>query len=388
MARLIWKTIVISRGGLMQRISTFQIYCTLIVMIIPIAFLEVPKRQLVSLANNAWMAVPLSLLPGLLIFFMYMYIIRRSQTPFPAMLEEHFGSVVGRLLQGFYFLAELFIAAFGIRLFVEFAETNVLPGTPISVHVVLLLLVCFSALKAGIQTFIRTFEVIAVVGLFSTFGILLLGFTQPVNLENLLPISRVNFRELAIATASTSVIVSRGFIILIIGKMAADWQGLRRAMLGTLFTYVILLTLTILLPILLFSAHSAQLMTFPTFTIVRVINIAEFIQNIDIVFIGVWVLGMFATTTGTWFISLLSLQQALRLENYRSLAAPTALILGALSISMADNILEVHILSTVIVPLLYGLALFLIPLLMFLRMLFKPQASQQPANSIPVQNMD
>lgn len=372
----------------MQRISTFQIYCTLIVMIIPIAFLEVPKRQLVSLANNAWMAVPLSLLPGLLIFFMYMYIIRRSQTPFPAMLEEHFGSVVGRLLQGFYFLAELFIAAFGIRLFVEFAETNVLPGTPISVHVVLLLLVCFSALKAGIQTFIRTFELIALVGLFFTFGILLLGFTQPVNLENLLPISRVNFRELAIATASTSVIVSRGFIILIIGKMAADWQGLRRAMLGTLFTYVILLTLTILLPILLFSAHSAQLMTFPTFTIVRVIDIAEFIQNIDIVFIGVWVLGMFATTTGTWFISLLSLQQALRLESYRSLAAPTALILGALSISMADNILEVHILSTVIIPVVYGLALFLIPLVMFLRVLFKPEASQQPANSIPVQNMD
>ena len=67
----------------MQHISPFQIYATLIVMTIPIAFLEVPKRQLVSLGNNAWIAIALSLLPGLLILFMYMFIIRRSQTPFP-----------------------------------------------------------------------------------------------------------------------------------------------------------------------------------------------------------------------------------------------------------------------------------------------------------------
>ena len=84
----------------MQHISTFQIYATLVVMTIPIAFLEVPKRQLVSLGNNAWIAVVLSLLPGLLILFMYLFIIRRSQTPFPAMLRT-LCSVAGRILQMF-----------------------------------------------------------------------------------------------------------------------------------------------------------------------------------------------------------------------------------------------------------------------------------------------
>ena len=98
------------------------------------------------------------------------------------MLEEHFGSVAGRILQMFYFVIELGIAAFGIRLFVEFVETNVLPGTPISAYIVLLLLVCFPALKSGLQTFVRTFEIIVIAGLPLT--MLILALYQPLHSEN------------------------------------------------------------------------------------------------------------------------------------------------------------------------------------------------------------
>lgn len=389
MARLIWKRIVrFAEDLIVQRISSFQIWATLTVMTIPIAFLEVPKRQLETLSNNAWIAVVLSLPFGFLIYAMYLFIIRRSQTPFPAMLEEHFGSVVGRFLQVFYFLSELLIAAFGIRLFVEFVETNVLPGTPISVHITVLLLVCFSALKSGRQTFLRTFEIVAIAGWFITVSILLMALSRPLNVENLLPINNLNLKDLALATASTSIIVSRGFIILVLGKLASDWTGLRKAAVAALFTYVVLIAWALLLSILIFSGPAAKTLSFPTFTIVRIINIGGFIQNIDIVFIGVWTMGMFATTTGTWFISLISLQQALRLESYRFMAAPTALIIGVLSLTMADNILEVHILSEVLIPIFYSIALFLIPFIMFVRILFKPQARSQPAQSIPVQNMD
>jgi spore germination protein (amino acid permease) len=372
----------------MQHISTFQIYATLVVMTIPIAFLEVPKRQLVSLGNNAWIAVVLSLLPGLLILFMYLFIIRRSQTPFPAMLEEHFGSVAGRILQMFYFVIELGIAAFGIRLFVEFVETNVLPGTPISAYIVLLLLVCFPALKSGLQTFVRTFEIIVIAGLPLTMFILALGLSQPLNPENLLPLQTMSLRDLVVATASTSIILARGFIILLLGKLVTDWSGVRRAVIGALLTYIMVMAVTVVLSLLMFSASTARTLVFPTFTIIRSIEIGQFIQNIDIIFIGIWIMGMFATTTGTWYISLLSLQQALRLSSYRFLIAPTALILGISSITMAENILEVQILSSVIIPFLYGLALFVIPLVIFLLVLFKPEASNQPAKSITVQNLD
>lgn len=372
----------------MQRVHPFQIWATLTLMTVPIAFLEVPKRQLETLANNAWIAVLFALPFGLLIYAMYLFIIRHSRTHFPAMLEEHFGSTVGRCLQFFYFLSELLIAAFGIRLFVEFVETNVLPGTPISVHITVLLLTCFSALKSGLHTFLRVFEIIAVAAVSVTALILLMALSRPLNPENLLPISTLNYRDLALAAASSSIIISRGFIILVLGKLVSDWNGLRKAAAASLCTYVVLMVWAVLLSILIFSAPAAKTMSFPTFTIVRVINIDGFIQNIDAIFIAIWVMSMFATTTGTWFISLISLQQALRLKSYRFLAAPTALIIGISSIIMAENILEVHILSEVIIPLYYGLVLFLIPFIMFVRILLKPKTRSQKAQSIPVQNMD
>lgn len=372
----------------MQRINSFQIWAALIVMTIPIAFLEMPKRLLEMLSNNAWIPIILSLPVAFLIYAMYLFIIDHSQNPFPAMLEEHFGSMIGRFLQIFYFLSELLIAAFGIRLFVEFIETNVLPGTPISVHIAVLLLVCFSALKAGLPTFIKTFEIIAVAGLLITFFIFLMAFTRPFNIENLLPFSDLSIKEVALATVSSSIIITRGFIMLAFGKLAADRKGLRKAVLAALFTYVIIITWNVVLALLIFGGPAAKTMSFPTFTIVRLINIGQFIQNIDIIFIGVWIMGMFATTTGTLFICLISLQQALRLKNYRFMAAPTALIVGALSIAIADNILEVHILSEVLIPIFYGIVLFLIPFVMFIRILFKPAARSEPAKSIPVHNMD
>jgi len=55
-----------------QRFTAFQIWATLVVMTVPIAFLEVPKRQLKTLGNNAWIAVALSLLFGFLIYSMYL----------------------------------------------------------------------------------------------------------------------------------------------------------------------------------------------------------------------------------------------------------------------------------------------------------------------------
>src|SRR5690606_4848138 len=151
-----------------------------------------------------------------------------------------------------------------------------------------------------------------------------------------------------------------------------DWAGLRRAVAAALFTYVLLITWAVLLVTVIFGSTFAEMRSFPPFAIVQVINIGGFIQNIDIIFIGVWIMGMFATTTGSWFIGLISLQQALRLENYRFLAAPTALIIGGVSIAMAENILEVHILSEILIPLFYAVVLFLIPFVMFIRILLKP----------------
>lgn len=369
----------------MYRVTGFQIYTLMLIMLFPIAYLEVPKRLLLLVQHNAWLAILAAFLPGYFIIAMFLYIVRKSKSPFPAMLEEHFGPVLGRGLQLVYFLAELFFAAFGIRLFVDFTETNVLPGTPISVHVVVLLFLAFLAIKAGLENSLRTFEIIAMAGLAFTTLVLILVFTQPFNVERLLPLAHTDWYSFGLAALSASLVVARTFPVLVLGSSVSQPQTLRRAMYAALFTYISLITVTVMAAILIFGGHGAADITFPSFSMVRLINVGQFIQNVDILFIGVWIMGIYAVVTVSWFIALLCLKQALRLQDHRFLAAPTALILGIVAIQSASNILELNVLSTRVMPVLFAVFLVAVPFLIFLRVLFKPDVIGPPMQNMPVE---
>ncbi len=53
----------------MKRISTFQLYCILLMMTMPLAFLIVPKILTSYLENNAWLAPIAAVIPGTLIIY-------------------------------------------------------------------------------------------------------------------------------------------------------------------------------------------------------------------------------------------------------------------------------------------------------------------------------
>ena len=53
----------------MKRISTFQLYCILLMMTMPLAFLIVPKILTSYLENNAWLAPIVAVIPGTLIIY-------------------------------------------------------------------------------------------------------------------------------------------------------------------------------------------------------------------------------------------------------------------------------------------------------------------------------
>ncbi len=65
---------------------------------------------------------------------------------------------------------------------------------------------------------------------------------------------------------------------------------------------------------------------------IRLARIGDFIQNLDIVFIAVWIMGIFGAVTIPWFMACFTTQKVFNLQDYRFLAAPSAVIIGILSI--------------------------------------------------------
>lgn len=354
-----------------MKIKPFQLYVILTLLSVPLAFLEVPRHAVSLLQQNGWLAVLGAIIPCTLFALMYLYIIKKSRSPFPLLLEEHLGSWLGRLLGFLYIPMFLLTAAINTRFFVDFIETHVLPGTPISVLVGILLLVGFVAIRGEFTAMVRGFEIILFIGMFFTFFVLAAGLLQNTHITYLYPIAYMNISKFLLASLIISAIFARIMPVLSFAFFLDSKKAVSSVLAWSVTTYILIVFLSTLVTILTLGGLNATLQTFPAFVMVTLIHLGRFVQNIDILFIGVWIMGIYASLSLFWFMGLYTSQQVFRLSDYRYLAAPSSLIIGIAAIQFADNIIELFLAKLIFIALVYGIFFIIIPFLIFLITLFK-----------------
>ena len=214
---------------------------------------------------------------------------------------EHLGQPVGRILGLIYSLVFLLLSSYSLRYFTDFMENNVLPGTPISIHIGVLIVALVLGIRAGIGNLARLMEIVVICGVSFSLMTLLIIMAQQGEIERLLPLSNLNYNNLALATGSNLAIISRLFVVLTFGFWCGNKNEVAAVMNKAMLTYVLIIGLTTLSVLMVFGGTITSILTFPTFSMVTLINISNFIQNIDIIFIGIWILGIW-TCVG-WFMA-------------------------------------------------------------------------------------
>lgn len=360
----------------MNKISRFQLYCMLLIMTTPLAFLIVPRMITSHLENNSWLAVVAAIGPGSFIIYIYAYIIKKSRQPFPLLLEEHMGRLMGKTVGSLYILFFLLASSFALRIFVEFIETNVLPGTPISVFIGILLLTGFAGIKSGLISIARMSEIIIYVGLPFTLLMLMLTLVHNPDFANLQPFGYMGYGDFARGIQAAAIPLLNMMPILTLAYYSQQDQ-LIKTMAQTMGSYVMVIGLTTLGTIVVLGGQNANLFTFPTFVTIRLINIAQFIQNIDIIFIGIWIMGISGVLTIWWFMACYTIQKVFNLHDFRFMAAPTTMVIGVSSIMLSPNIMELNLVIDRVLAPIYWFFLLLIPLIIFVITLFKAPIEQE-----------
>ncbi len=366
----------------MVKISNFQLYCILVIFLTPLAYLEIPEMMANLLKQNAWMTAFLSIIPGYLMAFVFNHILKKSNYPFPHLLIEHLGNPLGRGIGILYILVFLFLTSYDLRFFTDFIESNVLPGTPISVHIGVLILAMVIGMRSGIGNLARLQEIIFMVGVPFSIIMVVVIMGQQGSVERLLPIGHLDYKNFILAIGGTMFVVSKLFIILTFGFWCQDKNQVASIMIKAVWTYVIVIGITTLAVIMTFGGIITSILTFPTFSMVTLVNIGNFIQNIDIVFIGILILGIYGITIISWFMACYSVQVIFNLHDYKFLAAASSLVIGITSILISANILELLVVTQVIIPIIESLFFIIIPLLLLLVIVLKPSpAADQVVNT-------
>ncbi|MDD3270060.1 MAG: GerAB/ArcD/ProY family transporter [Syntrophomonadaceae bacterium] len=366
----------------MFRITKFQLYCMLLMLASPLAYLETPNLLIHNIYNNAWLAVIGSIIPGVLLMYMYSHLIKKSRHPFPLLLDEHLGFALGRIIGFIYIVFFFLVCSYTLRLFIEFMKMNVLPATPISVFIAVLLFIGFLAIRTGLENLARICELLVMVGLPFSFLIVIIALLNNFHLERMLPVAYMDYQALGIGIINSVFVLGKIMPVLSLAFFLEKKENALFTMNSVLLTHVPLIALTTLSIIIILGTIPALSFTFPTFNMIRLARIGSFIQNLDIIFIGIWTMGIFAAVTIPWFMACFTAQKVFNLRDYRFLAAPSVLIIGVLSVAISRNNVETVVWSLRIIPPLYLFFFIAIPFLIFLITLFKPypeNSSSEPA---------
>lgn len=372
----------------MTRLTYYQFLCLLILLIVPVAVLEVPHRLLHSAYHNAWLTVVTAIIPGYLLVLMYNYIIQKSHQSFPHMLDEHFGKIIGKSLAFIYIIAFFLSSAFTLRLLVDFMKLNVLPSTPISIFIICMLFTGFVAIKIGFNVIVRACEIIMPLGLVLTFLIVIIALFTNYQPERLLPLANVSLSGLMSGMSNTCVIFAKTMPVLLLAFWLPRKEDALVGLNMALLLFIAALTFVLLVLVITIGTIPSLSFVFPTFNMIRLARIGVFVQNLDIVFITVFIAGFFAAITIPWFMACFTIKELFNLRDYRLLAAPTSLIIGVLSIAICNNSLQVVAWSLYVIPILYGIAYIIIPLLIFLAAWIKTPKKPNAANPIQINSSE
>ncbi|KJS12324.1 MAG: hypothetical protein JL56_12945 [Desulfotomaculum sp. BICA1-6] len=318
------------------KISCTQTVYLLINLVGATAVVFLPAITAQDAGRDAWMVPLLTTLPAIYLALVIATLGKRypGQTLIQY-LQTALGTWPGKAAGLFYLFYFVHTNAFIIREFGELMITIIMPETPLVVFHVLILLLCAWAIRGGLEVLARVMEFTwpLIIILFMTAILLTANEIEP---QRLFPVLENGI--MPIISASLAPTGWRGEIILLamfLPFMARPREGGRCAIMAVVAIGVIL-TADALINTAVFGPVVAR-MTFPTFSLVRMVSVANFIERIDAVLVAIWVIGMFGKIALFYYATVLGAAQLANVKDYRPLVLPVGVLLAALSIYVAGN---------------------------------------------------
>ncbi|MBB3111096.1 spore germination protein KB [Paenibacillus phyllosphaerae] len=234
---------------------------------------------------DTWLIDLISLLPAALLCCLYAGLVDASheQGLYP-LLEKAWGRYAGKLLTLCYALYFLYIASRNIRDMTELVMTTLLRFTPNGLPVVMFALLVAYAAAGGLPAIGRLSVMIAaLVILFFLTLAWMLYFSQSIDFERLLPFLSQGFGKVLQASASQSIWVPYGELIvfLVFVPHLGAKREYRRISLISLVSACAILTMSDILQTTTLGMENIKFSVFALLDAARMIDIFHFITRMD-----------------------------------------------------------------------------------------------------------
>ncbi|MGQ4665519.1 GerAB/ArcD/ProY family transporter [Metabacillus halosaccharovorans] len=319
------------------KITNWQGILFIVSTIVPSALLSLPSILLKYADKDAWISIVLTTGIGMMLAVIYstVFIKNPGLTIFDIIenkLGIFFRMIIGLLLMLYYFLDAISV----LRSFIYFMVDTVMEQTPPVVIGGMGILIALYAIYQGIEVISRVNMIIIIIS-FLTFSFSTLFYLKEMDFRQLLPIFETSWNKIALGGVPVLSWVAEVAIILVLAPYLQHNKDVRKvAVIGILITGITL-TWTLVGMVAVFSADILPMYHYPTFSVFRIIEVANFIERIDALFIAVWMGTMMMKLTIFLFSSLHCFFQTFRIKQEQPFLFPFGLLVLSFCLNSWKN---------------------------------------------------
>jgi len=293
--------------------------------------------------QDAWLAVLGGMVGGLLLFLLY----HKVGSYYPGLVPTEYmpkiwGPFLGNIFAFLYVIYLFYLAARVLRDFGEMLVMFAYPETPLFIINLLWMILVVYTVRKGIEALARTGEILFVVlFILAMASLLLLIFNGSIDTRNLQPVFEEGPLPLVKAIGET-VFFPFGEIVFftMILPYINDSKKTKRAGLYALILSGLILSVTMAINLSVLGYSLLARTNFPLLATIQTIELAEFLQRLDVFFIIGVVIGGFFKITILFYVAVMGTTSLFKVEKPEQLVFPLGFITLFLSVGIASSFPE------------------------------------------------
>lgn len=288
--------------------------------------------------QDVWLAIFLAMLITVPIYLVY----ARLLSDFPGaglyeILITIFGTIFGRIMALPFIWFSFHIGALVIRNFTEFIELVSLPETPQFIIAICMAVLCIWAVREGIEVIGRWTSIMFPIILIAIFVVTFL-FANILDFKNLKPVLYDGFRPVADTAFSVFAFPFAEVVVFttILGKLRPGGSPYK-VLLNSLWIGGAIILLVSVRSLLALGVANISILHFSSYASVRLINIGNFLQRIEVSVTMVFFFAGFVKVCACLYAAGTGVAEVLNIQSYRSMVAPIGLLMMVLSVIVYQN---------------------------------------------------
>lgn len=331
------------------------------------AILMIPSSVTSLAQQDGWLSIILGTLLGIGIVYIYttlglmfptQNIIQYSET----ILGKWIGKGVGLLYIWFPF----HLGSLVLRNSTDYVRMVGYPDTPTVVISGIFLVVIAYAIRGGIETLGRVNEVTIPFRELTVLCVIIFSLKE-FKWENITPILADGVQPVLNSSLLPATFpFGETILFAMILPNISNIDKIKKSYFISILAGGFLLTISVLLAILVLGPTITSRLNFPTHSVIRYINIADFITNLDAFGMLLWTSSNFIKIAICYYCAVIGIAQWFKLSDYKSIVNPVGVLMLIFSITLYKNHIEHATFAIKIWP-FYSLPFeLLLPLLMLI----------------------